>query len=521
MKFVFKFARRSTIDFFERFGQTSRRGAAASLLVAAVWLATPVHALPLPQDAAALNPTNPPPPPVPSALPPASSSPPPPAAPPVSSAAAPAAPPAAASDVPPLPAPGMPRWARPAAPALGPTIELDPELESDKAPAPGTPSRGNARNPTMTLIDRVRGTISKSTLGGYGEFVFNKYPDRDSAFEARRFVLFLYSPITEHISMATEIEWERGGTPVRTQGQLAIGEVLLEFAVLDVKLHELLTLRGGVLLMPLGRLNVNHDAPSLELTDRPLMHQYIIPTTWWEMGAGLTGRKSAGPLLFSYELYAVNGLTSNIADGAGLRGARGSVIEDNNSDKAFTGRLSAYYYRPRGRFVPSVELGLSGYTGKYDRSDHRVNIVAADLLVRNSYLEFAGEFARVFLDSGFDDDYLVSSRRLVPTDMMGFYVEARGRLPLRLLFPRLRVLPLWLGETSILVALRYEEVDTDMSVVNANDRRRLSLGLNLRMSAAFVFKNEVQWTTDDARGTRREIHEDPALGYVASLAFLF
>ena len=64
----------------------------------------------------------------------------------------------------------------------------------------------------MTLIDRVRGTVSKSTLGGYGEFSFSKYPGSDSAFDARRFVLFLYSPITDRISLATELEWEHGGT---------------------------------------------------------------------------------------------------------------------------------------------------------------------------------------------------------------------------------------------------------------------------------------------------------------------
>lgn len=415
----------------------------------------------------------------------------------------------------------MPGWARPGAPALGPAIELPPEQEGETAGPAAAQSRGTSRNPTMTLIDRVRGTVSKSTLGGYGEFAFQKYPGRDSAFEARRFVLFLFSPITDRISLATEIEWEHGGTPVRTQGQLGLGEVLLEFAVVDVKLWEFLTLRAGILLMPLGRLNVNHDAPSLELTDRPLMHQFIIPSTWWEAGAGLTGRTNAGPLLFSYELYAVNGLTSNIADGPGLREARGSVLEDNNGDKAFTGRLSAYYYRPRGRFIPSVELGLSGYTGEYDRSRHRVNMVAVDFLAKNAYFELAGEYARVFIGAGFDDDYLLSSRRLLPTDMQGFYIEARGRLPLRLLFRRLSALPLWLGEASLLLALRYEEVDTDMSVVNEYDRRRLSLGLNLRLSAAFVFKHELQWTVDDAAGSRREIDQDPALGYVSSLAFLF
>jgi hypothetical protein len=464
--------------------------------------------------------------------------------PPTATASAPAAPastpPAAASPAPEPataspgtspparlpPAPGLPGWGRPGAPALGPQIDLAPSdsdgSDASGASPPGTaPDRGSARNPTMTLIDRVRGTVSKSTLGGYGEFAFTKYPSTDSTFEARRFVLFLFSPITDHITLATEVEWEHGGTPVRRDGQLGLGEVLLEFAVVDVKLWEPLTLRAGIILMPLGRLNVNHDAPSLELTDRPLVNTYIIPSTWWEAGAGLTGRVGLGSVLLSYELYAVNGLTSAIADGNGLRDARGSVLKDNNSDKALTGRLAAYYYRPRGRWVPTIEAGLSGYTGEYDRQKHRVHLVAGDLLVRNAYLELAGEYVRAFIDAGFDDDFLVSSRRPVPTAMQGFYLELRGRLPLRLLMPKLRALPLWLGEASLLLALRYEEVDTDLSVVNANDRRRLSLGLNLRLSAAAVWKHELQWTTNDAAGTRRDVWQDPALGYVSSVAFLF
>mgnify|MGYP002146473556 CR=1 FL=1 len=317
------------------------------------------------------------------------------------------------------PAPGLPGWGRPGAPALGPQIELDPSEGSDAGSAgpPGAaPDRGSARNPTMTLIDRVRGTVSKTTLGGYGEFAFTKYPGTDSTFEARRFVLFLFSPITDHITLATEVEWEHGGTPVRRDGQLGLGEVLLEFAVVDVKLWEPLTLRAGIILMPLGRLNVNHDAPSLELTDRPLVNTYIIPSTWWEAGAGLTGRIGLGSVLLSYELYAVNGLTSAISDGNGLRDARGSVLQDNNSDKALTGRLAAYYYRPRGRWTPTVEAGLSGYTGEYDRQKHRVHLVAGDLLVRNAYLEFAGEYVRAFIDAGRRFDAIIlDPPKLAPT----------------------------------------------------------------------------------------------------------
>ena len=102
---------------------------------------------------------------------------------------------------------------------------------------------------------------AKSTLGGYGEFSFSKYPGLDSSFDARRFVLFLYSPITDRISLATG--WSKhGGNPVRRDGQLALGEALIEFAVVDVKIWEWLTLRAGLGADPdSGRLNASTTTP--------------------------------------------------------------------------------------------------------------------------------------------------------------------------------------------------------------------------------------------------------------------
>ena len=75
--------------------------------------------------------------------------------------------------------------------------------------------------------------------------------------------------------------------PGATRWPIALGEALIEFAVVDVKLWEWLTLRAGLVLIPIGRLSVNHDAPSLEFTDRPpLMHQFVIPTIGGKRGRG-------------------------------------------------------------------------------------------------------------------------------------------------------------------------------------------------------------------------------------------
>jgi hypothetical protein len=45
-------------------------------------------------------------------------------------------------------------------------------------------------------------------------------------------------------------------------------EITLETAILDFEIHELLTLRAGVILSPLGRFNLAHDSPANDLVER-------------------------------------------------------------------------------------------------------------------------------------------------------------------------------------------------------------------------------------------------------------
>src|SRR4030095_5490984 len=95
------------------------------------------------------------------------------------------------------------------------------------------------------------------------------------------------------IFFATEIEWEHGGTPLKQNGSFVAGEVQLCVAPLDIRFLDQLSLRGGIILVPMGRFNINHDAPTQDLTDRPLALTYIIPSTWFEAGVGPSGRPSA------------------------------------------------------------------------------------------------------------------------------------------------------------------------------------------------------------------------------------
>src|SRR3972149_1970922 len=70
---------------------------------------------------------------------------------------------------------------------------------------------------------------------------------------------------------ATEIEFEFGGV-----GGGRSGEVILEFATIDFLLTDWINWRGGYILTPLGKLNLVHDSPLQDFTDRPLVDQLII-----------------------------------------------------------------------------------------------------------------------------------------------------------------------------------------------------------------------------------------------------
>ena len=195
-------------------------------------------------------------------------------------------------------------------------------------------------------------------LGGYVDHElkmdFNTEGELVSAgFTPHRLIPFIFAEIAPGLRFFTEIEFEYGGDVEKS------GEVKIEFATIDLELREALNVRGGIILLPLGRFNLLHDSPVNDFTERPLVARYIIPTTFMESGAGVYGTFYPGELsLLSYELYLVNGLNDDLAV-EGIRGGRPDLKSDNNLAKSLVGRLS---------FSPflGLELAASFYRGRWN-----------------------------------------------------------------------------------------------------------------------------------------------------------
>ena len=122
-------------------------------------------------------------------------------------------------------------------------------------------------------------------------------------FQFRRMTLFVASTISKRIKFLSEIEFEP-----------AEKEIAVEFAAVDIELHPLFNLRGGMIMNPIGGFNQNHDGPKWEFTDRPIAATQMLPATWSNAGFGLFGKQYNNNWMFGYELYATSGFDNSIIE---------------------------------------------------------------------------------------------------------------------------------------------------------------------------------------------------------------
>lgn len=353
-------------------------------------------------------------------------------------------------------------------------------------------------------------------LGGYMDLeYFNQEDSNGDTFDQHRLVLFLYSDVSDHIKLATEIEVEHGnGT------QLGV-----EFAHIDYWIDSAINFRAGILLDPLGQFNLVHDAPFQDLTTRPVVDETIIPAVLREPGVGFFGTLESGAWEIDYEAYLVNGFkglsktgTTVINRTSGLRNARPhttalgtSAYQDFNDDKAVVARVSA---SP----ALGVKAGVSAHTGKYDeRGDNRLTIWAADATLNLggalrplgatgdlwTAFEIVGEYA----GTNIERDARASAAG-VPGDFRGWYVEPRYHFMPGFLRG---VLPGSNDESTFTLIYRRDWADLDGFV-----KEQHTVGLNFRPKEETVFKFEYQW-----RGEHEGLAEVDDDRFVFSVATYF
>ena len=344
----------------------------------------------------------------------------------------------------------------------------------------------------------------KAILGGYVDAMYNNLarqnldnPSRHS-FGQQRLVPFIYADITDHVKFAAELEFERGGTnaPQGTDGSMTV-----EFAQIDYLFDEAINARAGILLMPVGKFNLLHDSPLNDLVDRPMVSRIVIPSTWFQAGAGAYGTLyPSSQSKLDWELYAVNGMsqTAGAITDQGTRGARGSVSRDRDDSKAVVGRVA---------FSPmlGIEVAGSGYHDVYKQESvtadaGRISIFALDWTLQRGPFELIGESAWARISE--NNATGVAGSGIGPGSMQGYYIQGNYHFMPEFLK---KWAPKHFTDASTFTAVvRWEQVDTDTddrtrnppnTFGNRRELDRLTLGLNFRPIEDTVFKFDWQFNT--------------------------
>ena len=181
----------------------------------------------------------------------------------------------------------------------------------------------------------------KTTIGGYGELHYNNLSARDpsrdlESIDFHRFVLFFGHEFNDKSRFYSEVELEHAY--VADTGGNTPGEVELEQAFVEFDLRPGLHAKAGIFLIPVGILNETHEPPTFYGVERNDVENIIIPSTWWEGGAGLNGRLGSD---WDWALTASSGLhiPTTGSNAFRVRSGRQKVAKALASDGAVTGRL--------------------------------------------------------------------------------------------------------------------------------------------------------------------------------------
>lgn len=233
---------------------------------------------------------------------------------------------------------------------------------------------------------------NNTKLSGYGEleYIFRKDNGNGkggNTLDPHRVVLNISSQLTDWIDFNSELEWEHGGSDGGADGSISVEQAYLSF-----KINPALKINTGVMLLPMGAINQNHEPVNFYSSARPGLDTYLIPSTWQEMGIGISG---ALHKKVDYQLMAVTGLDgTGFSAAKGLRDGRQGFKTDNNRNFAIAGRLDV---RPIDNLTTSLSL-YSGNSAPSGKPTAYTTITAIDANYRYNDFELAGEYVHVYQD---------------------------------------------------------------------------------------------------------------------------
>ncbi len=354
---------------------------------------------------------------------------------------------------------------------------------------------------------RMMQTDRKLTIGGYAQIDYNQPLNsnmyNNGKLDVHRLVLLFGYKFNSRTQFITELEIEH------------VKEVFVEQAFLDYRINNYMNLRAGLMLIPMGIVNEYHEPPTFMGVERPMLDKYIVPTTWREIGAGVTGNIPSANL--KYQAYIVNGFSSyndgpTLRGKDGLRKGRQKGAESFMSSPNLTTKIEYYGFS-------NLNLGISGYIGdtqstlynELEKSDESavaradssvvgISMIGLDARYSKKGLHLRGQlnYANISNTEAYNNLSNADDKTNdLGSALFGYYVEAGYNV-----FHRSDNI-----KTELIPFIRYSEFDThykvegEMEKNDAYNRTVITAGLGWKVAPGAIFKADMQFLKTKADDT--------------------
>ncbi len=339
----------------------------------------------------------------------------------------------------------------------------------------------------------------KLTIGGYGQLDYNQSFGNDKiqngTLDVHRLVLLFGYRFNDKLNFVTEIEFEH------------VKEVFVEQAFLNYSINTYIQVRGGLMLVPMGIINEYHEPTTYNGVERPLIDKYISPTTWRELGIGITG--TIPEISVKYQAYLMNGFSSyngsaQLSGKNGMRKGRQKGADSYIRTPVFAGRIEYFG-------VVGLNLGFSTYIGKTQSTlfkeiekDNQLALTTADSSVVNmNMVGFDAQYSK----SGFQlrvqtyysmlsntlqyNQYTSSDNSLndLGNSMYGYYIETAYNAFQKI--PKIK--------SELIVFARYSAYDTQNSVAYGETKnpdyniQAITVGFGWKPVSGVAVKADIQY----------------------------
>lgn len=353
---------------------------------------------------------------------------------------------------------------------------------------------------TAASASRAAGWAADTTVSSYGEIGYSR-PSRASSkatVDVSRAVIAIAHRFDDKTKMVSEFEFEHAVTSSTDSGEAEVEQLYVER-----ELNNGMRAKAGLFLMPVGLINQNHEPTAYLGVFRPDVDTRIVPSTWREVGFGLSGDTSFG---LTWDLGLTTGPNLGKWDDTSTEGRVRGPLASIHGEGQFASAVNPLVSGALNwRGVPGLLLGGSVIAGRIDQNQPAALGIKSTLLMLDVHAryevngwDFAGEYIRGSISNTetLNASFAASSTvnpTLVPAVFNGGYVQGAYKFRLG-------------GDYALIPFTRFEVLNTAASYgslppasggVAAPLEKIWTLGANLRIGEGVVVKADLRRYQND------------------------